>query len=406
MNPRWQEPKIHIDPEQYYARYKPIEKPFTTRDVVDVPSRWQEPRPTWREPEPVRVPKTKSVLETPQYTVHKQFATSLGFGRAPSKYFDVGGIPDHEENKRLMLEEERQRRQATETRGEGPFRYKHLDKQTFAELMPKETKRVVSPARASSKSVVMEWVNKGVPIPGAENVLSAQLARKERSPTRRQATTSPERPWKAGRVDPKVPPKPTKIVEDKKVAAVAVNLKSARAASPPRVASLPIPARRTHEGLESPRAHMRPQYDAATVTSRLYRTTSGVSTTTNSPTRSQAANPMMASGKPPLRGTSPTTQRPFRSTSPTTRSLHTTVTSPVRRNTSPVRPQPALTPRMTTVSPHHNPGRVGSVSPTRSGQVARTYSPVPSSTAAHSDTSMNLPFSAMAPPSVVKSMRR
>ena len=402
VQPRWQEPKMHIDPDQYYAMYKPIEKPSSTLDVVDVPSRWQTPKPAWTPPVPVQVPRTQSLLRTPQYVAHKQFASNFGMDRVPSKYFDgAGPPPDHVENKRELVENENQRKLATQTHGEGPFRYKRNEKSTFSELMPKESKRAHSPIRDGSKSVVMAWINKGVPIPGAETVLNPELARQQRSPTRR--TVSPERPWKAGRVDGKAPPKPAKVLEDKKIESIATNFRSARTASPPRVAHIPIPARRTHEGLESPRAHMRPQYDASIVNNRLHRTNSGVSSYSSRPTtspRGQASQP--ATNRSPLRHTP---SGPTRSISPTAR--RTTSPTAVRTTTSPMR-QPAQPPRTTTVSPRRDQPRPGSVSPTRGGHLTRTYSPVPSA-AGRSDTtvgSMNLPFAAMAPPSVVRSVRR
>lgn len=299
ISSRYKEPKQYIDPEQFYESIKP--PPFrahspTNPNFHDVTARYnqEKTRRVGVEEKPL-VAKSESIFMTSEYKSHKHFAKASGVSEVQSHWHELPNMEDVITPRMVVEQKQAQARMAQIKEG-SLFKVQRSNTTSFGELLKRESSppRPSSPSRKSAHSVVMNWVNNGVPIPGTENQTV--------SPTRRKASeTKPV--FVAGKYSrPKVPQKYAAVKEEKAVIQLCETLSSARTTSPPRVAYLPpknqLPPSPQRHRLSSP---SKPRSVANNVMSR-------------SPSR--AAPPLITaqstsgrSQSPDTRGSSPVSRR-------------------------------------------------------------------------------------------------
>lgn len=198
--------------------------------------------------------RTESVKSTPEYAHHKRVAAAAGFGNAESRYREVftrqesGPTPKDRVNSRLKT--------LAEKKDGVAFKAWSTQAKTFSDMAREneQLKRWESPPIKSKgkTSVVMDWVDRGVPIPTA----------RKPSPPRRP---SPEprmgdRPYAGaggaggGAFDRRAnsPVKRGTRLEDTKVRTLTSTLATARTSSPPRVAAVPTASVSAKYGLAEP----------------------------------------------------------------------------------------------------------------------------------------------------------
>eukprot|EP00758_Cryptobia_borreli_P009678 Tbor_TRINITY_DN5500_c6_g2::TRINITY_DN5500_c6_g2_i4::g.12865::m.12865 len=233
---RWHEPKVVIDPDQYYGTHshRRARSPKYVNGV-EVPSRWREPARASSPPPQKNLPKTQSVLQTQEYTSHRLYAESVGLGGICSKYYDPQLWEIKSENPREFVEKKKRENNLTDEMKK--FRAGGPCKGTFDEMRRDENTKNTSHSRMHVQSPVMEWVRRDVPIPGREAILQGTVDRRK-SPNR---SLSPSRPWKGGaplQPGSRMPMSSSQIAEEEKVARLAAILKTAKISCPPGVASL------------------------------------------------------------------------------------------------------------------------------------------------------------------------
>lgn len=235
---RYREPKQYIDPESYYQASRPAPRKTVAHNFRDVSSRYSQPKNTYRSPSAADaqlIPKTASIHMTDEYLAHKAYARASGVSNVQS-HWHVQPNMEHVVSRRMEIEQQQSYERAAQVK-EGVL-FKVTGKapdMSFGDLMHKNgvsTPRAQSPARKGAHSVVMNWVENGVPIPGREEILAPKSPRRVKSPEKPIFLTG-------SHSRPKVSPKYAQEREEKAVRILCENLLSARTRSPPRVAYLP-----------------------------------------------------------------------------------------------------------------------------------------------------------------------
>eukprot|EP00744_Colponema_vietnamica_P016663 GILI01023384.1.p1 GENE.GILI01023384.1~~GILI01023384.1.p1 ORF type:complete len:325 (+),score=39.35 GILI01023384.1:73-975(+) len=167
----------------------------------------------------------------------------------------------------MVVEQKQAEKRHAQVKEGATFRLTKAPAASFGETLLKresspEGRLNNSPARRGAHSVVMNWINNGVPIPGTEEASAAPIS------PRRKVDAKPV--FLAGQYSrPKVPQKYSQVKEEKAVKQLCETLGAARTSSPPRVAYLPpknqAPPSPQRQRLSSP---SRPRSTANNVMSR------------------------------------------------------------------------------------------------------------------------------------------
>lgn len=293
-------PRKAVDPNAYYRdKLESIrpKSPPRSREFQNVESRYRSP-PKPRAPPNDATQRGASPVKREEVEERKRIAAAQGFASISSKFYEVHMRPPPTDTPRVAVEEKLKHQKEEVSKNGQQFRIKHVKEASFKQ-MEKSNRELQelwnSPTKRSAHahSIVMSFVNKGMPIPGYEP-----------PPPKKP---EPE-PTMGGRVflggggagggsfyrRTNSPKKAQAAAEEKKVQQLAEAMSSARTRSPPRVAAI-----------EPRRAADEPR--------------------TVSPLRGRAA-----SGASSSNGSAPTGNVPRVS-----RVAHPTMTSPTRRNTSP-----------------------------------------------------------------------
>jgi hypothetical protein len=228
----------HEAPEQRAATPNPRYSGVTSRFRSPVK---QQPQP----PPPEIVRRTESVKMTPEYEHHKRVAAAAGFGNANSKYFEsYHQAAAQGQTPRARVQETL--RTAGEKKDGIAFKAWSTQAKTFSDMAHENPQMQLWDAPASKSrgrtSVVMNFVNNGIPIPSSRPVSPARKP----SPTRyiggRPYTGAGGAGGGSFERKPNSPVKQVQRLEDAKVRTLVTTMASARTRSPPRAANVPTVA--------------------------------------------------------------------------------------------------------------------------------------------------------------------
>lgn len=323
---RYQRPK---SPTRAQEAPAPPQRPTATSKWNATESRYRSPQKDAAHSSPYNLQRQKplapheSVRETEEYKQHKRVAAAQGLKNVDSKYYelwhtaaDKGPTPKDRVEQRL--------RELGEKKDGVAFKAWSTQAKTFSD-MAKENAQMTRwnspPAKSRGRSsVVMDWVKRGVPIPGRDDTPAQRPASPPKMGPKSYTAAGGAGGGSFNRRT-NSPQKRGAQLEEQRVREVAASLKSARtsAKSPPRAANVSTPSITakytiTHRPVSPDRRPPSP-------------TQRGVSSAT--PTTQRGTSPTPRGASPTPRGGSPT-RRP--SPSPTPKPLaQTQRVSPTRR---------------------------------------------------------------------------
>jgi hypothetical protein len=272
-----------------------------------------------------RLSKMESIRMTEEYMVHKEACGSLR--HVPSRYFDMYlKAKSDSPTRREEVYDERRRQHHEVTKSGKPFCVPlHPISGTFSsmassEAKPLERKKDPTSPSARAKSVVMDWVNYGIPIPCRETDPPKHPVPVPRMGGRPFASAGGAG---GGCFERRLssPKRPAGQIEDKKIQGLLERMNSLRTSSPPAAASKPLRRTPSPNSAEQPFSPTTTQRGSSAATRR----------TVSPPARGTCLKQPWLPGNPTsMRATSPK-----RAVPKPTRRATPGVISPVRQATTP-----------------------------------------------------------------------